>query len=477
MPIYPIRYPIFTNVMDYGATGNGATDDTAAIQAAINALSSTGGVVFFSPGTYKISSPLSMANQGVRLLGTGLRSLIQPSASFSGANMINITANFCAVEKLAIQYANATYSSNPAADAIQITGASATLINDVYFQAINGWCIQSTATATANYNTHLTECRGYQCKQFVHLLGVSASSYAGTNVITNCYGNQIQNGDCYFFEDIQDILMTNVFGETAAGSGNVIHIKGACASTYIENFDLGPYPGPATGAIVLVEQSANGVPNQIGLCNGVIEGGSSGITLSNGTNFSVRCAKIFNCGTYGINITGGDSIVIEGCHFSGNGVTGSSGRYDIQVAGNHTEIFNCYFNTAQGTTAGKTNNAINAISGTTTVINCYFYGTGYNSGNIFAAFPPVIRSCPGYNPVGSTTPPTITASPCTVGPFAQDYTVYIKGGTISAVSVGGVATGISAAAAAGAVHTIVLPAGLSLTLTYTVSPTWTWFMN
>ena len=42
------------NVKDYGATGDGTTDDTTSIQAAINAVTS-GGVVYFPSGTYRIA--------------------------------------------------------------------------------------------------------------------------------------------------------------------------------------------------------------------------------------------------------------------------------------------------------------------------------------------------------------------------------------------------------------------------------------
>ena len=42
----------WTNVKDHGATGNGSTDDTSAITSAIDALPSTGGVLYFPPGNY-----------------------------------------------------------------------------------------------------------------------------------------------------------------------------------------------------------------------------------------------------------------------------------------------------------------------------------------------------------------------------------------------------------------------------------------
>jgi hypothetical protein len=47
----------FVSVKDFGAIGNGATDDTAAIQAAINTLTvgTTGGTIYFPDGTYLVS--------------------------------------------------------------------------------------------------------------------------------------------------------------------------------------------------------------------------------------------------------------------------------------------------------------------------------------------------------------------------------------------------------------------------------------
>jgi Pectate lyase superfamily protein len=56
----------------FGATGNGVTDDTAAIQAAISAVSTTtGGVVYLPAGQYVTSSPLVVNSSDILLLGSG----------------------------------------------------------------------------------------------------------------------------------------------------------------------------------------------------------------------------------------------------------------------------------------------------------------------------------------------------------------------------------------------------------------------
>jgi len=58
------------NVKAFGAVGDGATDDTAAIQAAIAALPSSGGKVYFPPGTYKVTSTVDLGSGDV-LIGGG----------------------------------------------------------------------------------------------------------------------------------------------------------------------------------------------------------------------------------------------------------------------------------------------------------------------------------------------------------------------------------------------------------------------
>ncbi|HEY1882382.1 MAG TPA: glycosyl hydrolase family 28-related protein [Candidatus Cybelea sp.] len=72
--MYYDSLPVF-NVMDHGAVGDGATDDTAAIQNTIAmipgpvGLKQGGGIVFFPEGTYLISAPLRLLQAYTAITG------------------------------------------------------------------------------------------------------------------------------------------------------------------------------------------------------------------------------------------------------------------------------------------------------------------------------------------------------------------------------------------------------------------------
>jgi hypothetical protein len=68
------------SVLDYGATGDGVTDDTAAIQAAIDAT--TNNNVFFPPATYAVASTIDLPS-GVILRGDRQAFLKPLSSSFT----------------------------------------------------------------------------------------------------------------------------------------------------------------------------------------------------------------------------------------------------------------------------------------------------------------------------------------------------------------------------------------------------------
>jgi hypothetical protein len=87
------------SVKDFGAVGNGVTDDTAAIQAAVTAIAATGGTIYFPVGTYKITDVITVNTgvytTGILLKGAGNKSIISQTGAakdaikFSSTQVLN----------------------------------------------------------------------------------------------------------------------------------------------------------------------------------------------------------------------------------------------------------------------------------------------------------------------------------------------------------------------------------------------------
>lgn len=88
------------NVKAYGATGDGATDDSTAVAAAITAATNAnGGTIYFPAGTYLISGQITFPNdaaspaphqKSLRLLGTGAH-FSGIAAAVNGGSVLNLT--------------------------------------------------------------------------------------------------------------------------------------------------------------------------------------------------------------------------------------------------------------------------------------------------------------------------------------------------------------------------------------------------
>lgn len=64
------------------ATGDGVTDDTAAIQSDINKLPAGGGLLYFPPGRFILTAPVIIKRSGITIQGSGAGTVFQSQANY-----------------------------------------------------------------------------------------------------------------------------------------------------------------------------------------------------------------------------------------------------------------------------------------------------------------------------------------------------------------------------------------------------------
>ncbi len=88
------------DVTTYGAVGDGTTDDSAAIQSAIDAaVLGGGGTVYFPAGTYLVNTRLNLIGSHVRLLGENLGAAKLKSTN-TNAEIVKVTGTRNSIENL-----------------------------------------------------------------------------------------------------------------------------------------------------------------------------------------------------------------------------------------------------------------------------------------------------------------------------------------------------------------------------------------
>lgn len=101
----------YFDVESYGAVGDNSTNDTVAIQAAITAAAVEGGTVYFPPGTYIITSALTIYT-GVSLLGAGSEaSVIRQTTTTADAIYGNDVASIN-IEEIRIEGASSAHAGS-----------------------------------------------------------------------------------------------------------------------------------------------------------------------------------------------------------------------------------------------------------------------------------------------------------------------------------------------------------------------------
>lgn len=415
------------NVKDYGALGNGVADDTAAIQAAINAAVN-GGTVYFPAGNYLLNSTrLTVPNTGTVLQGSGSENTkFTIGTSFSDTYVIQITANSCEVTELSIYGNNTTTTSNPVANAIEVTNVRRPKVTRVYFWYINGWCIEAASGSGSQNNpdgSMFSTISMRNCAGGIRFLGNTASGFAMNSFVSDIQyisggvtTGASANLDGLRIEDAWDILATNVFLWTSVGTGAGLRIHGNCAASFIKNLDA---LGPNTGNNVLIEDGTNGSPQNVQINGGVIQQGLIGLNVTGAaTQLRFTSLRFINNQTHAAAITGTGAVVhFTDCFFNTSGAGATGTNYDINWSGSSNGyVANCRFDTPIVTTgnAGVQQTINFPASAPVRVVNAAFGGTGSTSANWFTNTPlGVLEATSGQFNFATTTKFTNTGTALT----------------------------------------------------------------
>lgn len=413
MTLINIIPSFYTNVKLYGAKGDGTTDDTTAIQAAITAVQNAGGgTVIFPEGTYKITSTLIISADNIELIGSGWNAQLL-AASPLASYMLQVqgpggAGNF----RYGIRIAHLFFNGNSVAsvNGLDLISTYAALIDHVRMRFIPGISIHmdgiSGAFGAYNYvrDCHISDggatAIGLQtdnCEwltihgcQFGFFSGGTAVAVKLQNLNNKIIGTSFDHNDTAVQSSFthRNIISACQFDRAFT---RFIYLQSAANNVISGNF-FGVNSGTATEAIL-----ADGTNNDKNIIIGNTLEATSGFT-----DFAQEISGIGGVNTYADNDTAGLPLVL---------VTG-------RARGNH-----------------------------------------------------------GFNPRGfSVTQPAVPASTvAATNTTGVDCTVHIAGGTLTAVTIGGSATGITAAAPAGSTHSVRVPAGQTIAITYTVAPTWKWF--
>lgn len=425
---------LYFNVRDYGAVGNGTTDDTTSIQNAISAaITASGGVVFVPDGTYKLTSGLTLWTDNIVIRGeTRTNTILKPTSGFTNDVILTplpptvgtagYTQSNVGVETLTIDGSNMTSTTAGHGNGIHLYGGRDSFIRNV--NIVNcpnlGILLDGDATNTS-YNMDVRN-----------------------NIINGGGGGIWANFASGYIEDNQ-ILQANVtmaaaqpaFGTTS----NVGYLARIMSGYWLIRGNIFSNGGTYTSAALRLESGiARVIGNQFDQCryqainilgNGqIIEGNQIGNPSSVGS-------------VEGITITSTSNTIV------GN-------AFDISKGAAHYTY--CISESAAESNNNIQDNQVKA--GITGTINLNASSTGNRVHNNI-----------GYNPKGNITAPTVPATTVTfTNNYGSDATVYISGGTVTVISIGGVTTGAIAG-------TFRLSTSQTIAITYSVVPTWKWFLD
>lgn len=139
------------NVKTYGAIGDGVTDDSAEIQAAIDAANAIGGGTIVIPaGTYQVTTALTIPGNNINIVGAGMGATILRR---SGAGAMIVNSN-TAVLRERFRLSDLTFNGQGGATAsgVKLENFKHAIIERARFENFGGIGVEFYGTGSTYYN-------------------------------------------------------------------------------------------------------------------------------------------------------------------------------------------------------------------------------------------------------------------------------------------------------------------------------------
>lgn len=291
--------PSWFDVKHYGASGNGTTDDTAAVNRAISALNSSGsGVLYFPAGTYKCSSALTSITGSCTVLGDGNAGLDSGGLTSSAtlitctsqtASLFTIIGETCTFQGLTLQN---TFAGTPSAGAgITVSGGTVGQQVDYNNVTVHGFYINIDVQVGAQWVMH--NC--YLIAPVLYALKIR-------NTVNGDAGDWAISDTCFYADTYNS---TAAIRMESSGGGKISNCK-INKGTTGHRFDYGiDVSGSGNTSVLLI--SNNSIENIDINC--IRTNGNWDYVIINGC----QCSLYTSNNTNAISLTGLDYFNISDC--------------------------------------------------------------------------------------------------------------------------------------------------------------------